>query len=183
VLQLIEDFEYEGHLVIVCEQAASGNLSELLNRQESRAFTTQQAVSLIIGILSGLEHLHSKNIAHLDVTPFNILIDNERSIICDFGLAMDVSVGRRIALARAGTPPYAAPEGLCGEYSFQSDIWSVGVLFYQMLLGYKFSHARDYEEFLTATLKTPTWLSRVPAHLKEVVRLLCRKSLAKDISL
>jgi serine/threonine protein kinase len=169
VLQIIETFEYENCLVVVTEHVVNGNLAAWLNVRHDRRIPPQQAVALITGILSGIEHLHAQHILHLDLKPSNILIQNERPIICDFGFSVDIKERGRTSTTIAGTRPYSAPESFRGEYSFQSDIWSVGMVFLEILTGQKHCRAQSYQEFLTSLETRSFWLSGVPDHLKNVL--------------
>ena len=72
VLPIIDADEYDGQVVIVSEYAPDGSLEELL--QKEGALPTKKAVELAMGILSGLEFLHTKKIIHRDIKPANILL-------------------------------------------------------------------------------------------------------------
>jgi serine/threonine protein kinase len=104
----------------------------------------EQAVVILEGILKGLEHLHGLGIVHLDLKPANILMLYGVPQLMDFGLArtLDPGVSARPATSQAGTYHYMAPErfandyaGTLGEQAYQSDLWSVGVIFHQLLTG------------------------------------------------
>ena len=71
VLPIIEADEYDGQIVIVSEYAPDGSLEELLKLHGK--LEIKQAVEMTVGILSGLEFLHSRNIIHRDIKPANIL--------------------------------------------------------------------------------------------------------------
>lgn len=94
---------------------------------------------ILIGkqILSGLQHAHSKNVVHKDIKSQNILIDENKQIkITDFGTAdiLDEDITRTQSLM--GTPQYIAPEILNRDpLTNQSDIYSVGILMYELLVG------------------------------------------------
>jgi len=84
------------------------------------------------GILSGLSHIHSANLLHLDLKPDNIFLDNESGIkIGDFGLCIPANQWDE----QEGDKRYLAPEVLTGQATFATDIFSVGLMLYQMLLG------------------------------------------------
>ena len=93
---------------------------------------------IMVQILLGLEYLHHRKILHRDLKPGNILISKEKKLpyakICDFGLSCFPS-NYRPATPGAVTSWYRAPEICCeyDDYSFPSDIWSVGCIFYEIV--------------------------------------------------
>ncbi len=96
-----------------------------------------EAVEISKKILSGLQHAHKSNVIHKDIKGQNILIDIEKKIkITDFGIAdiMEEDITRTQSLM--GTPQYVAPETLNrSESSAQTDIYSIGILMYELLCG------------------------------------------------
>ena len=98
----------------------------------------KQAVAISLQIAEGLEHAHDRNIVHRDIKPANIMITREgRAVILDFGLARVVGKARLTKTGvTIGTIHYMSPEqarGLSADH--RSDIWSLGVVFYEMLMG------------------------------------------------
>lgn len=92
---------------------------------------------LTISIVKGLHHIHSKKITHRDLKPQNIFLTKSGIIkIGDFGLAKE-----RLDLHETfiGTPLYMAPELTEKEYNSKVDIWSISVIFYEMLFGFPFN--------------------------------------------
>ncbi|MEM6470435.1 MAG: serine/threonine-protein kinase [Planctomycetota bacterium] len=101
--------------------------------------STEESLRWIAEVCEGLQAAHDVGIVHRDVKPSNLWIDEaDQSIkILDFGLARDLKASE-IARAGllAGTPHYLSPEQARGEaVSFRSDLYSVGVTFYQLLSG------------------------------------------------
>jgi serine/threonine protein kinase len=134
VLPMFEANIYDGQVVIVSEYAADGSLKQWLEKHGGKAPSIEQAVEMGTAILAGLEHLHSRGIVHRDLKPANILMQGECPRIADFGLARVLDPGATVTLA-AGTPAYMAPEAFDGQRSVQTDLWSAGVILYQMLSG------------------------------------------------
>ncbi len=97
----------------------------------------EEVIKITTQILSGLEHAHNKGVVHKDIKSQNILLDSKRNVkITDLGIAdiIDEEVTRTQSLM--GTPQYVAPEILNRDaLTVQSDIYSVGILMYEMLVG------------------------------------------------
>jgi serine/threonine protein kinase len=100
-----------------------------------------QSLRWAVQFCRGMEHAHARGVrSHRDIKPANILIDEQRTVkITDFGLASATGDIRVLGMGGAGTPPYMAPEqfldaGLCGP---RSDIYSFGIVLYQMASGGK----------------------------------------------
>jgi serine/threonine protein kinase len=134
ILPVIEAEIYADQVVIVSEYAPEGTLANWLRRQGRKAPGVEVAVTMCAGILAGLGHLHSRQLLHRDLKPENILLQGESPRIADFGLAR-VLWSRASTRRAAGTPAYMAPEAWDGERTVESDLWSVGIILYEMLAG------------------------------------------------
>ncbi|MBS1792275.1 MAG: WG repeat-containing protein [Acidobacteria bacterium] len=132
VLPIIDADVYDGQVVIVSEYAEGGSLSDRL-RREGR-LPVKEAVEMTLGILSGLEFLHSRRIIHRDIKPQNILLQGNTPRLADFGIsrAMQTTV---VSSTIIGTDAYMSPESFDGKRTVQTDIWAVGVVLYQLLMG------------------------------------------------
>ncbi len=130
VLPLIEANDYDGQIVIVSEYAPDGSLQQLLKKEGP--LPIESAVNLTIGILNGLEFLHAQGIIHRDLKPANILLQGRVPRLADFGISRAITQTSETQNI-AGTPQYMAPEALDGKRNVKTDIWSVGVVLYQML--------------------------------------------------
>ena len=105
-------------------------------------------------ILRGLAELERQGVIHRDIKPENIMIDaNGSSKIVDFGLATKTQANRHI-FVRCGTPGYIAPEILAitdrgnAEFTPKSDVFSAGVILYEMIFGAELFQAGDLAELL-----------------------------------
>jgi serine/threonine protein kinase len=134
VLPIIEADVYDDQIVIVSEYAPDGSLDEWLRQHRSKAPSIDSAVEIVSGILAGLEHLHSRLIIHRDLKPANILLQGGTPRLADFGLAGVLKSSASGSLTR-GTPAYMAPEAFDGRCTEQTDLWSAGVILYQLLSG------------------------------------------------
>jgi hypothetical protein len=125
------DFEY-----IVMEYVFGGSLFERLNR-EGR-LPLKQAVDLSMKLADALNHAHVHDIIHRDVKPSNIMLTHDYvPRLADFGVAR-LNYHQRVTLPHTviGTTPYLSPEGVMGEnIDARGDIWSLGVVMFEMLAG------------------------------------------------
>ncbi|MEO0447043.1 MAG: serine/threonine-protein kinase, partial [Verrucomicrobiota bacterium] len=127
----------EGHLFIVMEYVDGTDLHRAIL---SGTLTVSHSLAWVQQICSALQYAHDHDVVHRDIKPANILISNEgQAKIGDFGLAKLVGNKVDVALTQTqvalGTPDYAAPETmeLGVEVDHRADIYSLGVLFYQLL--------------------------------------------------
>merc|ERR1719378_1034554 len=88
-------------------------------------------------IMKGLEHLHERKLLHRDIKPENILHNAKGEVkLTDFGIAKDLDSTLAMAGTFVGTVTYMSPERCLGQdYSLSSDIWSVGMVIYEMATG------------------------------------------------
>lgn len=134
------------------ELLTGGELFEKIKSKHS--FKEKEALLVMKNILEALAYVHSKNIVHRDLKPENLIFrskDNDSDvIIADFGLASFVRGDEKLHLP-CGSPGYVAPEVLedSGEgYGTKSDIFSVGVILYVMLIGSLCFSGRNYREII-----------------------------------
>ena len=99
-----------------------------------------RAIRIAIGVLDALDYIHANGVVHRDLKPENIMVDEHDNIkLIDFGIASD-SAARRLTYANftatLGTPNYISPEQVKGKRGDgRSDIYSMGVILYEMLTG------------------------------------------------
>ena len=106
----------------------------------NRTLTVEQSTKWMIEIASALDHAHQMGLVHRDLKPANVLIDSAGNpLITDFGLAL-LDQQTNASVRVAGTPNYMAPEQIRGEthrLDARTDVWALGVIFYQMLCGHR----------------------------------------------
>lgn len=132
VLPIIDAEVYDGQVVIVSEYADGGSLADRL--KDVGTTSHKHAVELTIGILTGLEFLHNRQIIHRDIKPQNILLQGDTPRLADFGISRAMQT-TAVSSTIIGTDSYMSPEAFDGKRSVQTDIWSVGVVLYQLLNG------------------------------------------------
>lgn len=125
-------------IYMVMEWVEGRLLRQILNEQKK--LPVERAVRITLGILDALEYIHSQGVVHRDLKPENIMVDENDNIkLIDFGIASNAG-SRRLTFAKfsqtMGTPDYISPEQVKGKRGDgRSDLYSVGVMFYEMLTG------------------------------------------------
>jgi serine/threonine protein kinase len=170
VLPIIEADVYDGQVVIVSEYAPGGTLGDRLSQLQGKMMPVDVAGEMILSVLAGLEHLHQKNVIHRDLKPANILLQGDIPRLADFGISRILKSTRQ-SNNIAGTPVYMAPEAFYGKRSVQTDIWSVGVIFYELLSGHLPYPQSDIGSLVVAILNNnpPPLPTSVPPVIQEVV--------------
>ncbi len=148
-------------------------------------FPLDIAIFFIYDLLSGLDYLHRQKIVHRDLKPENIMIDAGGLVkICDFDLALDLSETQEIEAEISGSVGYLAPETILGDKSsFSSDLFSLGVIAYEILSGSRPFQSDSISNETQATIHRAaiplTQLNpSVPTRLAGFVELLLTKEAA-----
>ena len=143
------------HFGIFMEYLGAGSLRNYLSHFGPVPSTAARCY--FVDILTGLCFLHDHNEVHNDIKPDNVLLTTEGTCkLADFGTTRLVGM-TSTTCPTFGTPRYTAPEALHGHASVKSDVWSVGVLFVEMICGTNpFSHIRGNDaQFLAAVSARP----------------------------
>jgi serine/threonine protein kinase len=161
----IHDFGQAGGLFYLLMEFVDG--VDLRQAMKAGRFTPAQAMSVVPKICEALQFAHNEGILHRDIKPENILLDSKGRVkIADFGIAKLLGEPHTDASLTAsgavfGTPHYMAPEQLekSGEVDQRADIFSLGVVFYEMLTG----------ELPLGRFQPPSQKVQVDVRLDEVV--------------
>ncbi len=142
IVELYTVFEDDEAVYVVMELCAQGNLYKYLKLYG--ALNEKEAAFIMHQLLLALEYMHTIGIVHRDLKLSNILIsnianneDNKLHVkLCDFGLAVVLEHPDEEHFTLCGTPNYIAPEvAMQRSHGLPADLWSVGCLFYSMVVG------------------------------------------------
>jgi len=121
------------------ERKAKGESTDLL-------FSAEETLQLMEELADALGYAHSKNVVHRDLKPANIMFrSNGGAVLSDFGIAKSVTENRELTMTgfSVGTPAYMSPEQKLGaDIDGRSDLYSLGVVFFELLTGQKPFHSR-----------------------------------------
>ena len=136
IVKVLDYGEYEGSPFLVLEYLPGGTLK----RRIGEPMSWQEAMRLVLPVARGLEYAHQRGIVHRDIKPANILLtENGEPMLSDFGIVKLFQGGETTALtasgAAVGTPEYMAPEQWTGETCPESDMYSLGVVLYEIITG------------------------------------------------
>lgn len=139
IVQARTFFEDKGGLFLVMEYVDCGNLHSHIQNRGS--LPEKEALRIFKGALSGLNYAHMRGVVHRDIKPSNILLTRSGTPkIMDFGIAL-LPDGRRLTKTgmTMGTPEYMSPEQInprrLGPIDHRSDVYSMGIVLYEMLTG------------------------------------------------
>jgi raffinose/stachyose/melibiose transport system substrate-binding protein len=138
IVGVIDYGDYEGSPYLVMEFLPSGTLKDRLGKP----IPWQEAARLLLPVARALGFAHKQGVVHRDIKPSNILItESGEPMLADFGIAKILESGETATLTGTGigvgTPEYMAPEQWTGNVTAQSDIYSLGIVFYEMITGRK----------------------------------------------
>jgi tRNA A-37 threonylcarbamoyl transferase component Bud32 len=183
----VYDFGVQGErYYMVLEFIDGPTLKQVLHqaRAEGRCLPLSQVISVVNDVAAALDYAHSIGIVHRDVKPANImLMPDGQAVLTDFGMAKILSGGEYTASGSTlGTPEYMSPEqGLGEEVTACSDVYSLGVVVYEMLLG-----QRPFESDSPMAVVLQHIQNQVPEphtldpHVSPAIETVVLKSLHKD---
>ncbi|HET8997817.1 MAG TPA: serine/threonine-protein kinase, partial [Acetobacteraceae bacterium] len=164
---------------IVMEYVDGPPLKSLLDKQER--FTQPNILRIMQDLLTGLQYSHERGVVHRDIKPANLMLTSEgQAKIADFGIARIESSSMTQAGTLLGTPAYMSPEQFMGQVvDNRTDIYSSGVLLYQLLTG-----ERPFDGGLSAIMHKalntePPAPSQISVTCPTAFDLVVRKAMAK----
>lgn len=177
ILRMYGYFHDETRIYLILEFAPGGTLFSKLQTQPGNKFPEKQCAIYINMLVSALIYLHERNVIHRDIKPENLLLGHGGELkIADFGWSVHEPTSTRTTLC--GTLDYLSPEMVQGQpHTKNVDLWSLGVLAYELLVGRAPFHATGFDDTYNKIMKVryevPPEMSRPAAHL--ISRLLVKQ--------
>lgn len=167
----------DGRCYLVMELIKGGDLSQF----KGQTIEAKHALAIIKQIAQGLAVVHHKGLIHRDIKPANILFrDHEHIVITDFGIAKNTQINQELTQhgVVVGSPSYSSPEqAQCQDIDHRSDLYSVGVIFVEMLLGYNPYRGENYTQTVVNHVQMD--IPKLPEELSQY-QALVNKLLAKQ---
>jgi serine/threonine-protein kinase len=138
ILPLLDSGEGGGSLYFIAPYIA-GSLQRRL--EQDGPLPLSEVIRIARDVASALDHARRQDVIHRDVKPGNVLLDQERAVVCDFGVAraLEVAGGERLSSSSGfaiGTPAYMSPEQATGgAVDARTDVYGLGCVVYEMLTG------------------------------------------------
>jgi serine/threonine-protein kinase len=165
---------------LVTEYCEGGTLRDLL--ETPTEISIEQKLKIITDILDGLNQAHQQRIIHRDLKPENILLcviaQGWKAKISDFGVAkieledQNVNVS---TMGDTGSPAYMSPEQFYGKYSYSSDIYAMGIILYELLIGKRPFSGSPKEIMIKHLNQKPKIPANIPDSLAEIIRQALQK--------
>ncbi|XP_068851584.1 death-associated protein kinase 2-like isoform X1 [Aphelocoma coerulescens] len=184
IMRLHDLFASRAEVVLVLELISGGELFDFIAEKEM--LSEEEAIEFLAQILCGVEYLHARLIAHFDLKPENIMLQ-EKDVpkpwikIIDFGLAQQLEDGITFR-SLCGTPQYIAPEVINYEpLSLATDMWSIGVITYILLSGLSpFQGETDAETLSNVVAGAYEFEERCFSQTSEMAKDFIRQLLVKE---
>ena len=127
-----------GRVHVALELMDMGSLQDFIKRRGNYPIPENYIAIIAYQVLKGLEFLHSHKQLHRDIKPGNILLNSDGAVkLSDFGISKSLDNTANICDTFVGTATYMSPERAVGhDYSFTADVWSFGMVLYEMATGH-----------------------------------------------
>ena len=185
IVPIFDVGEREGIAYFVMALITGGNLDNLLAREPRQPI--EEVRRLLVEISDALAYAHLRGVIHRDIKPDNIMLDGDtgRVMVTDFGIARAMEAGARLTVTgnAVGTPTYMSPEQAMGEREVdgRSDIYSLGVLGYQLLTGrVPFTAANSMALLLKHVGETPNPIADLRPDAPKALRDVIERALLKS---
>jgi serine/threonine protein kinase len=173
----------DGQYYIAMEYIDGTNLGEIMKRQSK--LPLEICLHICHQVAEGLKYAHKSGLVHRDIKPANIMLSFDgRVMITDFGIAKSnqdhtvTNAGQVI-----GSPSYMSPEQAAGKsIDHRSDIFSLGIILYEILAGEKPFKGDNYQSLITSIMsERPTPLRQLRSDVTPEIDLLVQQALVKDL--
>ncbi|MCX7422291.1 MAG: serine/threonine-protein kinase [Planctomycetia bacterium] len=174
----------EGNPFVVFELIVGESLAERMKRQP---LSSSEAVTVMVAVADAVHAAHKHGLIHRDLKPPNILLDAAgHPHVTDFGLAVDEHSQREMAGEVAGSPQYMSPEQIRGETQYldgRTDIWSLGVVLYELLARRRPFSGRDLSELCDEIQhREPKPIRQIDESVSIELEEICLRCLRKNIA-
>ncbi|MBI2511762.1 MAG: tetratricopeptide repeat protein [Opitutae bacterium] len=183
IIALHDSGRADGAIYFAMDYVEGGDLAA---RLRTRPFAPIAAAELIRKVAFALAYAHRQGVLHRDLKPSNILLDRDEPMLADFGLAAELEAGGDLTRISSvlGTPHYLAPETIAGgsaAASVASDLYSLGVVLYEMLAGRPpFAGATVADLVARRAAEEPPPLRQSAPAVPRDLETVCLKCLARD---
>ncbi|OQS04741.1 kinase [Thraustotheca clavata] len=186
ILPLYATFQDESKVYLVLKYAPNGDLFTRLKHAQCGRLDERTAARVMIQLINAIQTCHQHNVVHRDIKPENILLGNDDEVLlADFGwsAANVTAANRRETLC--GTLDYLSPEMLDGQkYDASVDIWAIGVLMFELLVGKPAFESNDQSQtselILNARYRIPLFVSQ---SAKDLIRRFLKREPSQRITL
>lgn len=180
----IYDVGKSGEIAYIAMEFLQGReLRDILN--DGKQMPVEQVINVVSQVAQGLAYAHENGIIHRDIKPSNIMIVRDGHVkITDFGIARMASAAVRTQTGMVlGSPKYMSPEQVVGKLTDQrSDIFSLGVMLYEMLTGQAPFAGENINAIMYQTLNSvPPPPSTLSPNVPEMLNFIVAKALAKKL--
>ncbi|KDD75459.1 protein kinase, partial [Helicosporidium sp. ATCC 50920] len=154
IVQMLDAFETREEVGVVTE-FAQGELFQVL--EDDRRLSEPVVGRVAAQLVSALRYLHAHRIVHRDMKPQNVLVAAGGGVkLCDFGFARAMSSATLVVTSIKGTPLYMAPELVLERpYDHRADLWSLGVILYELFVGKPPFYTTSIVALVKAIVKDP----------------------------
>lgn len=166
------------YVILVLEFVERGNLYKFFLENKDFFNDQMKVISLFAGICEGINYIHKRNMIHRDIKPENVLIDNNfEPKLCDFGWATKI-VRNEARTTFCGTFDYMAPEVFESlKYNSAVDIWSLGVLLFELFHGYSpYKGKNAFEIFNNIKTKELVFKEDLDPRIQRLIRSMLQKN-------
>ena len=154
--------------------------------RKEKLLKVRHVLNIIQQVAQALEYAHSQEVVHRDIKPANIILQHDRQVkVADFGIARVMSASRTQTGVIFGTPNYMSPEQVAGKkVDGRSDLFSMGIVFYELLTGKRPFNGDSMTELLYAVSKAeyvpPTEIDpKTPPCCAQIIDRLLAKGVSK----
>ena len=181
IVPIYEIGEHEGLHFFSMGYVAGQSLADCIG---DKALAPRRAARICAEVADAVAYAHARGIVHRDLKPSNVLLEGDQPRITDFGLARRLEGGEDLTRTGQilGTPAYMPPEQLTGgDVDNRTDIWSLGVVIYEMLSG-RLPFASDYQHALIYQIlhEAPRPLTSFRSDVSNALQRVVSRALEKD---